>query len=275
LIIHNASSLLDFGLDAVIALRVRFSDGSEDELRRYFLDASSGKNAVRILSNILIPIMVLCPLVILFGGYHKKFGRRFLMFQYVSVFDEQQQPTDVILKKASLHSLVLIGIQAALQMTLVAIALAVEQYMSLHLPIAVFSIPILLLGAIATSRKEPNYLLGYIVLQVWFVAMQVSAMLILVNIGTDAINDTGVHRAAIFTQLLIAADVIAVIVSLSPLTFLYMKTSPTRFVKTYAVFFFHTSAVFDSGNVVTNLIRLSRGPRKSFWVLASRTWLSR
>lgn len=234
IIVHEASSKMDLSSDSVVVVRVRFPDGNLSELRRFFLDAPPARNALRILSNVLIPIMVLAPLVILFGGYHNKFGKKFLVFQYVALNDDQQ-PNDVIMRKAMIHSLILIAIQAVLQIIVVIVAFSVEHYLSLHLPIAVFAIPILLLGAIACVRKEPLYLLGYIVLEVWFVSMQVSAMLILVNMGTDAIADSAgsFHRSMIVTQILIALDVVVVVVSLSPLTFLYVKSAPSRFVKAY------------------------------------------
>jgi len=60
--------------------------------------------------------MIVIPLIAIFGGYHKAFGARFLMFQYVNAFPESEgAPVDIMLKKATIHSVVLVAIQVVRQ----------------------------------------------------------------------------------------------------------------------------------------------------------------
>jgi len=61
----------------------------------------------------------------------------------------------------------------------------------------------------------------------WITANQISIIMLVANIGSDAIyfynRHTTMEAPMIITQLLIAINVIATMMSLNPLVFLYMK----------------------------------------------------
>jgi hypothetical protein len=62
-------------MDAMVMLvKVKNPAGGETDYVRVYVPATAVRNGIKIASNILIPLMVLIPMFILFGGYHSAFG---------------------------------------------------------------------------------------------------------------------------------------------------------------------------------------------------------
>jgi hypothetical protein len=88
-------------------------------------------------------------------------SRRFLVFQYVNPFpDQEEAPIDVMLRKAATHSIILIMAQAICQMLIMTVAWIYEDFLTLHLPLAVLYMPVLLLGVLAVRNRRSADILG-------------------------------------------------------------------------------------------------------------------
>lgn len=211
---------------------------------RVLIEQSLTHTALRVTANVLAPLIVLIPAVILFTGYHRRFRAKKLVFNYINFMKPtEQEYTDEHLvdtltrqeieedaskseKRAKSHTTVFLIIQLICHVIIIVLASTFRNFMSLHLIVSLIAIPAVILGGISVYRFPAQYILGYMVSILWIMSMQVAIMQIYINIGDSILGPASRsfdEWPIIITQFLTAIASVFSLLSLSPTAFLYSK----------------------------------------------------
>lgn len=215
---------------------------------RIVIDPEPSQTALRITANVLAPAIIIIPAIILFTGYHRRFRSKKLVFSYFNfgrkpnfdepisdeilekVIEEDEKRLEVsqTSKRATYHTIIFLVIQAVCQLIVVILSAIFNNLLAPHLFVSIITLPILALCFISLRRLSHFYVLGYMIMMLWIISIQIPIMQLYINFYDNFIgqnDETFNEWPIILTQFIITISSMFAVISLSPTSFLYVKRS--------------------------------------------------